>query len=123
MCFMLSRGPSEAGLLFCPSPAIPRLAGIWAFWQGRVFWLPGWCSAGNFLFLSTFHAGCRITVILWLGTSATLLTRREMFAVTYWPLLVILLFLRCYRSLWPSTQRCYKGFLVNSEPMQCYCLP
>src|SRR2546423_15157377 len=117
MCFMLSRGSSEAGLLFCPSPAIPRLAGILTFWQGRVFWLPGGCTAVNFLFLSTFHAGCRITVMLWLGTSAALLTRREMFAVTYRPLLAILLVLLRYRSLWPSTHWCHKGFLVNSESL------
>src|SRR6266567_4915238 len=98
MCFMLSRGSPEAGLLFCPSPAIPRLAGIWTFCQGRVFWLPGGCSAGNSLFLSTFHARCRITVILWLCTSAALLTRREMFAFTYRPLLAILLVLLRYCS-------------------------
>src|SRR6266487_2130576 len=59
-----------------------------------------WCSAGNTLFLSPFHAGCRLAVMLWLCMSAALLTRREMFAVTYQPLLAVLLVLLRSRSLW-----------------------
>src|SRR5713226_7987786 len=118
MCFVLSRGSPEAGLLSWSSPVIPRFAGIGALWQGRVFWLPCRGFAGNSLFLSTFHAGCCITVMLWLCTSAALLIRREMFAVTYRLVLAILLVLRRSRSLWPSTQWCHKGFLVNSEPLQ-----
>src|SRR5207248_42600 len=97
-CFMLLSGFPEAILLSRSSPAIPRLAGIGAFWQGKAFLLRyyrygHWCFTGNTLLVSPFHAGCRVTVILWLFASAALLVRREMFAVTYRPLLVVLLVL------------------------------
>src|SRR5205823_11185508 len=104
---MLPRGSPQARLLSRSSPTIPRLAGIGAFWQGKAFLLRyyrygRWCFTGHTLFVSPSHAGCRVTVMLWLRASAALLTRREMFAVTYTyrQLLVVLLVLLRSRSLW-----------------------
>src|SRR5579864_6715555 len=110
---MLLRGSPEAILLPCASPAIPQLAGIWAFWQRETFWLPfrsaHRCSTSNTLFPSAFHAGYRIIVMLWLCTSAALLILREMFAVTYRLLLLltVLLVLLCSRSLETCERWCH----------------
>src|SRR6266566_9516637 len=123
---MLPRGFPEARLLSRSSPTIPRLAGIGAFWQGKAFLLRYYRYGrftGNTLFVSPFHAGCRITVMLWLRASAALLVRRDMFAVTYRPLLAVLLVLLRSRSLWTCERWGHKGFLVNNEPLQCDYLP
>src|SRR5260370_3990565 len=126
-CFALSRGSPEAGLLSCSSPTIPRPARIWAFWQGKAFLLPRrgacWCSAGDTLLLSPFHAGCRMAVLLWLCASTALLICRGMYAVTYRPLLAGLLLLPCCPRLWLCERKCTNGFLVKSEPLQCHGLP
>src|SRR5438105_3213181 len=118
---MLPRGFPEAILLSRPSPAILHLSGRGAFWQGKAFSLRyyrygRWCFTGNTLFVSPFHAGCRVTVMLWLRSSAALLTLRDMFAVTYTyrQLLVVLLVLLRSRSLWTCERWCHKGSLVNN---------
>ena len=41
----------------------------------------------------------------------------------YRPLLVVLLVLLRYRSLWLGERYCNNGFLVNNEPLQCDYLP
>jgi hypothetical protein len=46
-----------------------------------------------------------------------------MFAATYRLLLVILFGLLRYQNFWLDTRACHHGFLVNSEPLQCDCLP
>ncbi len=121
-CFVLPCSSTGAGLLSCDSPTIPRLAGTGAFWQGKSFWLPYRCFADNTLFLPPFQAGCRITVMLWLCTSAWLPTRRELFVATYRLLPFRLLLLLYYRRFWLCERYCNNGFLVNSEPLQCDCL-
>ena len=64
-----------------------------------------------------------MAVLLWLCAFAALLICREMYAVTYRPLLAVLLVLLCCRSLWLCERKCTNGFLVKSEPLQCHGLP
>ena len=63
--------------------------------------------------------------MLCLCTTAALLTRRELFAVTYrsLSLLAMLLVLLRSRILLTCELRFHKSFLVNNELLQCHYLP
>src|SRR5204862_5449983 len=99
MSLVFTRTSTETWLLFCTSPAIPGLAGIWAF--RLPYRCQHCCSTANMLSLSPFHVGFHAVLMCWLCTSAALLIWRQMFTATYRPLLFVLLMLLRYRGLWP----------------------
>src|SRR5581483_11964421 len=110
MCSALICGSTKAWLLSCCSPAIPLLAGICAFWQGKVFCPPCRCSARNTIVLPPFGARCRLADMLWPCKSTVLLTLCGLLAATYRSLLTVLLVHWHCRSLWFLIHRHYRSF-------------